>query len=147
MGVLHSTKAVKASRPKRAKFKPVRAYRRKSAAGPGVSMVMPSNAIQQGVIRATTADRRIEVAPVQVMPARRRHVGFGREREAYRKAKADLLRSAPGGYFVFVGDQVVGPFPSFRKAMQAGYRKFGLGPLYIKQAVEEDKVIDLGYSS
>jgi hypothetical protein len=75
---------------------------------------------------------------------RRKHVGYGREQNAYRLAKPKLLRDALGRYVVFVGNEMAGPYPSFRDAMRAGYRQFGLGPLYIKQVLEEEPAVDLG---
>ena len=74
----------------------------------------------------------------------REHVGFDRERAAYGHAKPGLLRSAEGLFVVFVGEEMIGPFPSFRDAMREGFEKFGLGPLYIKKVREVEPTIDLG---
>lgn len=65
-------------------------------------------------------------------------LGFDREREAYARTKAELLLQAEGRYVVFVGEEMGGPFDDLRSAYLAGRRRFGPGPLYIKQVLAEE---------
>ena len=74
---------------------------------------------------------------------RRPFVGFDRETEAYERLKPGLLAHAEGHYVVFVGDEMIGPFESRSQAEEAGYARFGLGPLFIKQVLAEEPVIEV----
>jgi hypothetical protein len=74
----------------------------------------------------------------------RPHSGYATERAAYGRRKSDLLRDAPGGFVAFVGEQMVGPFGDFRSVLKAGLRRFGPGPLYIKQVLDEEPVAESG---
>jgi hypothetical protein len=65
---------------------------------------------------------------------------FDRERSTYVRLKPELLARAPGQFVVIVGDDCEGPLESFGDAERAGYRRFGLGPLYIKQVLAEEPV-------
>jgi hypothetical protein len=69
---------------------------------------------------------------------RRPFAGFDRERATYERHKAELLRRAEGKYVVIVGDEVVGPLETDEEAERAGYARFGLGPLYIKQVLADE---------
>jgi hypothetical protein len=66
--------------------------------------------------------------------------GFDRERATFARLKSDLLATIPGQFVVIVGDEVEGPMATFGEAERAGYRRFGLGPLYIKQILAEEAV-------
>ncbi len=69
---------------------------------------------------------------------RRPFLGYEVEPATFDRRKDSLLREAEGKYVVIVGDEVVGPVESFEEALRAGYRRFGLGPLYIKQILAEE---------
>ncbi len=45
---------------------------------------------------------------------------------------------AGGKWVVVVGDEVVGAFDDMVQAERAGLKRFGLGPLYIKQVLAQD---------
>jgi hypothetical protein len=66
--------------------------------------------------------------------------GFDRERATFARLKPDLLATIPGQFVVIVGDEFEGPLSTFGEAERAGYRRFGLGPLYIKQVLAEEPV-------
>ena len=66
--------------------------------------------------------------------------GFDRERSTYLRLKLDLLATAQGQFVVIVGEDVEGPVATFGDAERAGYRRFGFGPLYIKQVLVEEPV-------
>jgi hypothetical protein len=70
-------------------------------------------------------------------------VSFERERAAYARVKEELLATAEAEYVVFVGDEMIGPFSSEDDAERAGYMTFGLGPLYIKRIVAQERVVVL----
>jgi len=74
---------------------------------------------------------------------RRPFTGFDRERAIYGQLKPDLLVSDEGKYVLIVGDQVLGPLESHEEAERAGYQRFGLGPLYVKQIVAEEPVFEV----
>lgn len=44
---------------------------------------------------------------------------------------------------MIVGDEVEGPVETFREALRAGYRRFGLGPLFIQQILMVDPIVEL----
>jgi hypothetical protein len=44
---------------------------------------------------------------------------------------------------VIVGDEVEGPVETFREALRAGYRRFGLGPLFVKQILTVEPVVEV----
>src|SRR5690349_18948644 len=69
--------------------------------------------------------------------------GYDREREAYARHKGDLLARAAGKYVVVVGEDVEGPVETFEAAVRLGYRRFGLGPLYVKQILAEEPVVEV----
>jgi hypothetical protein len=76
-------------------------------------------------------------------PGRRPFVGFDRERATYERLKPALLAKAEGKYVVIVGDEVIGPLEIHEDAELAGYTRFGIGPLYIKQVLAEEPVIEV----
>jgi hypothetical protein len=82
-----------------------------------------------------------QLAPA--LKARRPFVGYDRETEAYEHMKPDLLARAEGCYVVLVGDEMIGPYRDHSEAEAAGYASFGLGPLYIKQILAEEPVIEV----
>jgi hypothetical protein len=78
-------------------------------------------------------------------PARTRRpfAGYDRERAAYDGMKADLLSRAEGKYVVLVGDEMIGPFDRHEDAERAGFARFGLSPLFIKQVLAGEPVIEV----
>ena len=56
----------------------------------------------------------------------------------YERHKPELLKMAEGKFVVIVGDELVGPLETDEEAERAGYARFGLGPLYIKQVLAEE---------
>ena len=79
-------------------------------------------------------------APTQ---ARRQFVGFDLEVTTYVRLKPELLSRFPGKFVVIVGDEVEGPVATFREALRAGYRRFGLGPLFVKQILTVEPVVEV----
>jgi hypothetical protein len=74
---------------------------------------------------------------------RRRFGGFERERITYQRLKGGLLAHADGKFVVIVGEDFVGPLDSHDQAEKAGYARFGLGPLFVKQICIEDPVVEV----
>ena len=70
---------------------------------------------------------------------RRPFVGFDRERATYERHKPELLKTAEGQWVVIVGDELIGPMENGEDAERAGYERFGLGPLYLKQVLAEHR--------
>jgi hypothetical protein len=75
--------------------------------------------------------------------ARRPFAGFAREAATYAKLKSTLLATAEGKFVAIVGDDMVGPEAAYGDALRAGYRRFGPGPLYVKQIVAEERVAEV----
>ena len=75
--------------------------------------------------------------------ARRPFGGFGLEIMTYARLKPDLLARSPGKFVVIVGDEVEGPVETFQEALRIGYRRFGLGPLYIKQVLAVEPTVEV----
>jgi hypothetical protein len=44
---------------------------------------------------------------------------------------------------VIVGDEVEGPVETFREALRVGYRRFGLGPLCVKQILAVEPIVEV----
>jgi hypothetical protein len=84
-----------------------------------------------------------ELPPVEIA---RPFAGFDREREIYQSIKGQLLEDAAGKYVVIVGSEVIGPIDRFEEALKAGYRRFGAGPLFVKQVLAEEPVVELSRS-
>jgi hypothetical protein len=82
---------------------------------------------------ASLALRAEALTPAETSPGQRPFVGFDRERAGYARLKPELLARAEGKYVVLVGEDLEGPVDTFEDALRAGWRRFGLGPLYIKQ--------------
>jgi len=82
----------------------------------------------------------VDALPPSPPSQRRPFTGFDRERATYDQLKPDLLASDEGKYVVIVGDEVLGPLGSHEEAERAGYKRSGLGPLYVKQVVAEEPV-------
>jgi hypothetical protein len=76
-------------------------------------------------------------APVQT---RRQFMGFDLEVATYVRLKPELISRFPGKFVVIVGNEFEGPVDTFREALRAGYRRFGLGPLFIKQILTVEPV-------
>ncbi len=75
--------------------------------------------------------------------ARRPFLGFDVEVETYERLKPELLSRFEGKFVVIVGDEVEEPVDTFSEALRAGYRRFGLGPLYVKQIVATEPVVEV----
>lgn len=71
--------------------------------------------------------------------------GYDRERAAYARHKADLLARFEGEFVVAVGDELIGPYETFEAALRAGWRRFGPGPLYVQQVLEEEPIAEVGH--
>ena len=76
-------------------------------------------------------------APTQ---ARRPFTGFDREATTYARLKSELLATSEGKFVVIVGENLVGPSDTYGDALREGYRRFGPGPLYVKQVLAEEPV-------
>jgi hypothetical protein len=79
---------------------------------------------------------------LQALP-RRPFTGFDLERATYAGLEPELLAQAEGKFVAIVGDAVVGPLDSHQEAERAGYAAFGLGPLYIKQILAVEPVVEV----
>ena len=75
--------------------------------------------------------------------ARRPFSGFDLETATYVRLKPELLSRFPGKFVVIVGEEVEGPVESFREALRAGYQRFGLGPLFVKQILAVEPVVEV----
>src|SRR5947209_160237 len=76
-------------------------------------------------------------SPVMPRPPRP-FTGYDRERVTFERRKADLLARCAGLFVVVVGEEVEGPVETFTDAVEAGYRRFGPGPLYVRQVLAEE---------
>jgi hypothetical protein len=85
----------------------------------------------------------VRAVPSHIPSQPRPFHGFDRERATYHRVKPDLLVNDEGKYVVIVGDEIVGPLGSHEEAERAGYDRFGLGPLYVKQVLAEEPVVEL----
>jgi hypothetical protein len=83
-----------------------------------------------------------ELAPAQAPPGERPFTGYDRERDAYARLRPALLKRAEWRFVVLVGDDIEGPVDTFEEALRAGWRRFGLGPLYVKQILAEEPTIE-----
>lgn len=75
--------------------------------------------------------------------ARRPFTGFDLEAATYARLRSELLARSPGRFVVIVGDEVEGPVGTFGEALRLGYRRFGLGPLYVKQILAVEPVAEV----
>lgn len=75
--------------------------------------------------------------------ARRPFTGFDLEIATYARLKPEWLSCFPGKFVVIVGDEVEGPVETFGEALRAGYRRFGLGPLFVKQVLAIEPVVEV----
>lgn len=91
---------------------------------------------------ASLALRAEDLAPVETPSGVRPFVGYDHERAAYTRLRPELLERAEGRYVVLVGDEIEGPVDTFEEALSAGWRRFGLGPLYVKQIVAEEPAVE-----
>jgi len=87
---------------------------------------------------ASLALRAEALAPAVTPPGERPFLGYDRERAAYARLKPGLLSRAEGQYVVLVGEDLEGPVDTFENALRAGWQRFGLGPLYVKQLLAEE---------
>ena len=80
--------------------------------------------------------------PGATTQARRQFIGFDLETATYMRIKPELLARFAGKFVVIVGEEVEGPVETFQEALRAGYRRFGLGPLFIKQILSVEPVVE-----
>jgi hypothetical protein len=83
-----------------------------------------------------TADDIGPTEPVRREP--RPFTDFDREIATYERIKPAMLERAEGKWITIVGEEVIGPFDDMEEAVRAGYRRFGLGPLYVKQVLAQE---------
>src|SRR5262249_61756097 len=82
--------------------------------------------------------------PDDPIPARvlrrepRPFLGFDREKATYERIKPAMLEKAEGKWMTIVGEEVIGPFDDIADAERAGYRRFGPGPMYIRQVLAQE---------
>jgi hypothetical protein len=81
--------------------------------------------------------------PGAVMLDRRQFLGFDLEVATYERLKPELLSRCPGKFVVIVGNEVEGPVDTFPEALRAGYRRFGLGPLFVKEILPVEPVAEV----
>jgi hypothetical protein len=81
--------------------------------------------------------------PEMPTPARRPFIGFDLESATYMRLKPELLARYPGQFVVIVEKEVEGPVDTFGEALRAGYRRFGLGPLFVKQILVVEPVVEV----
>jgi hypothetical protein len=103
----------------------------------------PSPAFEPVTSIEKTAQPTPEASPTRTLGRRRPFAGFDRERAAYERLKPALIASAEGKYVVIVGDEAIGPLQSHEDAEAAGYLRFGLGPLYVKQVLAKEPVVEI----
>jgi uncharacterized protein (DUF433 family) len=99
-----------------------------------------------GRIRANEGETTVSSPPTGAVtvgstPGGRPFAGYERETAAYERLEPELLRTARGRFVAFVGDEMVGPVATFGEALRAGYRRFGRGPLFVKQVLADDPVV------
>ena len=82
------------------------------------------------------------IQPSSARP-RRPFTGYDRERSTYEHYREELLRRCEGKFVVIVGDEIEGPVENLGEALRAGFRRFGLGPLYVKQILEKEPVVEV----
>jgi hypothetical protein len=63
------------------------------------------------------------------------------EWETYQKHRAELLRQGRGQFVLIKGDEIAGIYANEDDALEAGYERFGVGPLLVQQILEVDEVI------
>jgi hypothetical protein len=78
------------------------------------------------------------LAPAEPPAGERPFVGYDRERAVYARLKPELIASAEGKFLVLVGEEFEGPIDTFEEALRIGWRRFGLGPLYVKQILAKE---------
>lgn len=80
-----------------------------------------------------------EPIPAEVLRREPRpFLGFDREQATYERIKPAMLENAEGKWITIVGEEVIGPFDDIADAERAGYRRFGRGPMYIKQVLAQE---------
>ena len=65
-------------------------------------------------------------------------LGFDREMATYERLKPALVEKDAGKWIVIVGDELIGPFDEIAHAERAGLKRFGDGPMLIKQVLAEE---------
>lgn len=84
----------------------------------------------------------MSIHPGSPTQARRPFIGFDLEAATYARIKPEWLSRSPGKFVAIVGDEVEGPAETFEEAL-CGYRRFGLGPLFIKQILAIEPIVEV----
>ncbi len=69
-----------------------------------------------------------------------RPVSLAREQAVYEANLTGWLSGHEGEYVLIKGDQVAGFYESRDEALTAGYSRFGIGPLFVKQVWPSEPV-------
>jgi hypothetical protein len=91
--------------------------------------------------KARHESRRSSEEPIPAEVLRREprpFLGFDREKATYERIKPAMLETAEGKWITIVGEEVIGPFDDIADAERAGYRRFGPGPMYIRQVLTQE---------
>ena len=64
---------------------------------------------------------------------------LAREIEAYEANRERLLRDARGKFVLIHDDQIAGTYDTEGDAIDAGYRRFGNVPFFVRQVSSEDR--------
>jgi hypothetical protein len=86
---------------------------------------------------ASMALREEDLMRAETPPGYRPFLGYDRERATFARLKPELLARAEGKYVVLVGEELEGPVDTYEDALRVGWRRFGLGPLYVKQVLPQ----------
>ena len=81
--------------------------------------------------------------PSAATQTRRPFTGFDLETATYAQLEPELLSRFPGKFVVIVGKELEGPVETFREALRAGYRRFGLGPLFVQQILAVEPGVEV----
>jgi hypothetical protein len=71
---------------------------------------------------------------------RSRAVSLNREQAVYEANLSQWLSDHEGEYVLIKGDTVDGFYESRDEALTAGYSRFGIGPLFVKQVLASEPV-------
>jgi hypothetical protein len=74
---------------------------------------------------------------------RPRAVTLRRERAVYEACLSGWLREHEGDHVLIKGDEVVGFFATRDEALAAGYARFGVVPLFVKQVAASEPIHDI----
>lgn len=63
---------------------------------------------------------------------------YAAEERAYIESRDRLVRQSDGEYVLIVGDRIIGVFRDPREAVDAGFRQFGLRPIFVRRIAAVD---------